>query len=355
MKEDLSRRDFMNVAAVAALAAAFYPMREIVENYCFPEHGINPNAREILLNTPKLNFDAKGNLNYLSENNELLPVEVMPTDFNLKHSSERDLVKKISILIHHYDAGPRFGSDGLPRTAISTLWGLNSNFASTNFCIDEHPIGQKERYGILQTQKVSGCTKNQHYRGKQVYIGMYVESGRPDINRIKTLENFHKLGIASNLNDLADMTGDKMNYYSFSYEQVGTRFSRNFPDNFPPPRQIANVFGLCLAVSNQYGLGPWDNVGHHEIQEKPDPGDEFMALIRYLYGISAITGMIDKQLVFKNAPEEKYFSNLRDYFSKRAGMDAYNKWDEKYGLNLLIDDIKNSENNNSFRKNIYIR
>jgi hypothetical protein len=153
------------------------------------------------------------------------------------------------------------------------------------------------------------------------------------------------LDIKSKLSEVNKET-TYFNSVTLGFEQTGTRFSKNFPNNFPENQQTANVFGLCLAVSRQYNLGPWENVGHHEIQEKSDPGDEYMALIRYLYGVSSIAGMVNRSLVFGRDSNIEYFNKTKEYFIARAGQDRYNNWNNIYGMDNFIDSLNPNNSGN---------
>jgi hypothetical protein len=65
-------------------------------------------------------------------------------------------------------------------------------------------------------------------------------------------------------------------------EQSGNDFSKYFPANMPPNREIANLLSLTAAVARRYDLKIWDILGHNEVQQKPDPGNEYMAILRFL-------------------------------------------------------------------------
>lgn len=97
-------------------------------------------------------------------------------------------------------------------------------------------------------------------------------------------------------------------------------------ENFTPDeQQIANVIGLVRALMIRYRLPAKNIVGHYELSlGKPDPGKNFLALIRYLLGVTALADADPefKQLVFGQyltpgeSPEfavRRYFKFVRDY------------------------------------------
>jgi hypothetical protein len=79
-----------------------------------------------------------------------------------------------------------------------------------------------------------------------------------------------------------------------------------------------------------------------------------MALFRYLYGVASISGMVNKNLVFKGDSQTKYFSKIREYFIARSGQGRYEKWNNIYGMDNFIKSLNNQNNttNNIQRYNI---
>lgn len=315
---------------------------------------IGEEIKEILSLTPKMAFDEKGNLHYVNSNNIQKPVVLMQTNHDLYRPENEagQKVKKVRLLIHHFDGGEEYSFlMGQNRTAERTVHGLNNPkggstgpFTPTvHFCVDGYPINtdgdKKSGYGILQSQKGSGEVDHP-FKGQHVMIGINLQNGKPDINRIYTKESMQKFGINSNLISIVEKNGTDIDSLSVAYEQIGCRYSRNFPENFPSNRQIANTLGLTLAVSEQYKLSPWDNVAHIEIQEKPDTGYEHINLMRYLFGVSALIGKANPELVFgKDSPSE-YFLKIKKYFIDRAGSDRYKQWNDVYRMDEFMSYLK---------------
>jgi hypothetical protein len=168
-------------------------------------------------------------------------------------------------------------------------------------------------------------------------IGYDLETGREDLNRVKTADLYEQIGVGQDYVDFIRAGYKDFDSFSLGLEQVGTNFSYNFPEQFPPNQQIANVLALVEAASERYGLSAWDIVGHHEIQEKSDPGDEYMLTLRFLLGLSYL---LDEQLpddFLETDDPYDYFVALRDYSIARMGEGRYSDWNEIYGLDGVIE------------------
>lgn len=104
-----------------------------------------------------------------------------------------------------------------------------------------------------------------------------------------------------------------------------TGFDFDDPGTTPDSQQMANVLGVIWAVMKRYKISALDILGHNEIElDKPDPGKLFMASIRYLLGVKALSEPDEqmKELVFgrflgeSGNPKEavrRYFKFVRDY------------------------------------------
>lgn len=328
---DISRRDFLKMAAFAS--AGLIVPREVL-----PLKPTHERLSAILeLYTP-LSFDKAGNLMILPKHREggvMRPVSLIPTRYSQEKSVESNLVAAVKLLVVHFDGADKEGKGGV-RTAASTVNGLNGAYtSSTHWCVDEYPLNpwgdEQKGFGILQTQIASGIP-DRPYQGAHVLIGINLKTGAPDVNRIKTLARFEKLGINSNLKELVEAGDNDYDKFSVGFEQVGARFSIGFPSNFPTDRQIANALSLTMAVMNQYGLRAWDVVGHQEIQEKDDPGAEFMATLRFLLGVAAIKRYVPDSLVFEGKSKEEYFEKLKQYLITLRGETAFGLWSDYIGF-----------------------
>ena len=329
----MSRRDFLKLTGFAS-AGVLLP-REINRDPLYSER-----LRKIFdLYTP-LGFDTEGNLKVEPAFHEDVSqlVAQRPTRYSLETSVESNLVMGVKLLVVHFDGADK-DNRGKPRTAQSTINGLNGNYASTHWCVDEYPINpngdERVGFGIVQTQKASGV-EQRPYQGAHVLIGINLKTKAPDVTRIKTMERFEKLGIKSNLKELIAAGDNDYDKFSVGFEQVGARFSIGFPSNFPSERQIANVLSLTIAAMKQFGLKAWDVVGHKEIQEKDDPGAEFMATLRFLLGVAAIRKNIPSRLVFEGGSRTEYFDKIRDYLIILRGEEAYKRWESYMGFEDFV-------------------
>ena len=152
---------------------------------------LSSEVSEILTLTPSVEFDQEGQL-FFKEDNQLKPVSIFETDRHLTYPYEK--MKEVKFFVIHYDAGPANLSTGKPRTVFNTLNGLNGiGLPSVQFCIDSYPITNKAQddkgMGIILSQKPSELP----YKGRHIGIGKNLETGEPDINRIKTAELFVNL------------------------------------------------------------------------------------------------------------------------------------------------------------------
>ena len=302
------------------------------------EINLSEEVFEILEKMPVMNFDDQGNL-YFQEKESDLVKEVLVIETERHKVFPYEQLNDVKFFVIHYDGAPEnLAYTGEKRTVLNTLNGLNGNLLSVNFCVDSYPLSNEivegKGLGVIQSQKPSEIP----YKGKHVYIG-YDTDGRPDLNSVYTSEFFSKLGINTELVPFVESGNKDFDSYSLSLEQVGMDFSKRFPDSFPPVQQTANVLGLVKAACERYGIKAWDVVGHNEIQEKADPGDEYMLTLRYLLGIEYIIDgeNLPDGFLGTDTPQE-YFSKLREYAIAKMGEERYMVWNEIYGMDYLFDD-----------------
>lgn len=300
-------------------------------------------TKEILSLSPNLEFDQQGNLYFENGDGEMTPVLTFETERHLTYPYKP--VNEVKFFIIHYDAGPLTLSSGAYRTVFNTLNGLNrAAKPSVQFCVDPYPVSDEvvgnEGLGVILSQRPNTVP----YKGAHVHVGINLETGAEDQNRIKTARVYEELGVGSRFVDFVNSGNKDFDSYSLGVEQVGTRFATNFPDQFPPNQQIANLLALSEAVAARYDLSVWDIVGHHQVQEKSDPGDKFMLTLRYLLGLSydANPGKFpDNFLEADNLHD--YILTLREYAMLNLGEDRYEVWDEIYGMDKVLDYLESVE------------
>jgi hypothetical protein len=309
------------------------------------ETSLNERVAEIMALVEPLGFDAEGNLCQLKagKNGPDCRLSLIPTHFN---EVRREPMEAVKLLVVHYDAGERYRENGVERTALNTVNGLNGNDPdgngigpSVHWCIDNFPIQRNETgaggFGILQTQEASGDPF-------LPFAGLHVSTAPSDVdpNRTRTRDRFVGLRIDSNLNGLVADDDRDFNLVSLGYEQVGTYFEERFPSDVEPPRrQLANAVSLCLAVMTEFHLSPWDIIGHHELQQKSDPGDYHLATLRFLLGVAAIQGKIRPQLVFGNESARIYFDKVADYLVLVDRYGRFNAWKQFVGFDAFVDSL----------------
>ncbi|OGM17864.1 hypothetical protein A2V61_00125 [Candidatus Woesebacteria bacterium RBG_19FT_COMBO_47_8] len=352
----LSRRDFLKVGTQFLGAAILMDKLRFI-----PENAIETNERisDILSKTTPLGFDAEGNLIKLKtgKNGEDSGISLIPT---YRNEVERNPMQEVRLLVVHYDGGERYRLSGAERTALNTVWGLNGNDPDGNglgptvqWCVDNSPIARNDSgiggYGILQTQTASGNPLLPD-RGLHVYISPIHPELDP--SRARTVERFDSLGITSKLKGIVEAGITDFNSYAVGYEQIGTRFEERFPSDIEPPRlQFAHTLSLCIAAMRQFGLTPWDVVGHHEIQQKSDPGDYHMATLRFLLGVAALKGKIENRLVFGREEPMVYFSRLERYLRLVDRYGIYEDWNRWVGFDELVASLPSTRNDRLERIN----
>ncbi len=352
-KEKLSRRDFWKMLygfSGSALLSTLprFDIPEYLENYDACDFiRLNKRTKEIMSKVQNLGFDKDGNIVLSDKRPGEESLSLIPTKRN---EIEREKVKSVKLHVVHFDGGLRFRANGVERTALNTVWGLNGNDhdndgygATTHWCIDNFAIAKNDTkkggYGVLQTQEASGDPRKP-FKGIHVYINEW------DDRRLRTAEKFKKLGVSSNLYDLVNNEITDINCFSVGHEQIGTKYEEGFPlKNQPPLLQIANNVSLCIATMKQFHLTPWDIIGHNEIQYKSDPGMTFMATMRFLLGVAALQNLVPRNLVFpRYLKEQTYFHKIAKYYKENDHMENYPDWKALIGFDDLIRSLEDWEN-----------
>ncbi len=294
-------------------------VEQTVENpFLEIENRLTPEVENILSLQPELSFDEGGDLYFNEASGEENPVLTIETERHLIYPYEQ--LGDVKFFVIHYDGAPQTFSSGAYRTVLNTMNGLNrEGNPSVQFCVDPYPVNDEfvdnNGVGIIQSQ----ATGPVPYKGRHVMIGYDLNTGREDLNRVRTADLYEQMGVGQDFVDFIRAGNKDFDSFSLGLEQVGTNYSYNFPDQFPPNQQIANVLALVEAASERYGLTAWDIVGHHEIQEKGDPGDEYMLTLRFLLGLSYL---LEEQLpddFLETDDPYDYFVALRDYSVARNG------------------------------------
>lgn len=315
--------------------------KSVVSEASLLEQGINENVSEILELTPGLHFNEEGEVIYVDKEGESAPLLIKETDRHKVYPYEE--LNDVKLFVIHYDSAPLLNVYGVPRTVDNTLNGLNdpNRLPSTHFCVDASPINTDPvlRSDWLENGEGQGIIVSQDLasKGRHVSIGVELSTGRPDETRIDTVGMLEQLSIDSNLIDFVKTNDRDFDGSTLGVEQVGSNFSINFPEQFPSNQQIANVIGLSRAVASEHDLSIWDIVGHNEIQEKSDPGDEYMLTLRYVLALSYMEnkGDLPEDFLGGMTPEQ-FFPKLKEYAILQMGEEKYAAWNEIYGMDNVI-------------------
>ncbi len=313
-----------------------------------------------------LRIDSRGYLNLLIEvRGTVVPgrVEVVPTRWNL----ERDTLAYVMRtdlrpgVVLHWDGAPT----GNQRSIHQLVRGLNESVHfvtkaeltnSAHFGVGGAPISvaRDDPTGELS---VAQLQHPWHDGVPLIASHLNPRVGKPDFRRgtpEQCLAVMRALTIESTLRAVFDGVWIDPNYRTVAIEITGSRFDRHFPHGLPPTQVISNLLSLLSALLRHFSLGPWDVLGHQELQfDKPDPGKLFTALIRYLLGILALVnpGSRLRKLTFGviNSGHHliyaarHYFTTLAEYVRRLVLSDDYEAWLSFCGLWDLVEFLREQE------------
>lgn len=355
----ITRRDFLRLAGVGMgawflpsplrfkepleepLAVAHFPSLRLYE---FPQP-----YQSILQAAPRLALDEGGFLALLDKDGQTqdtLPLR--RTQWNIERSQKWDrLYTRIpwGIVLHWY--GDRKGFD---RTVTGYLRGFDSEReiegemcrTSAHFLVGgadpfrESESGE-EAISILQTQLPD--------KDGTPFVASHLRPINYEAHRAKLqyfVRAYYKLaktepGVQSLLQDLYDGPQIEPNMRTIAIEICGADFED--AQSAPSSQKVANTLALVWALMKQYGIPASSILGHHEIQlGKPDPGKKFMATIRCLVGLKALTDPDPrmKELVFgqffralnnSNEAIRSYFKFVRDYHVMVSNEQSGAEWE----------------------------
>ncbi|GAG19324.1 unnamed protein product, partial [marine sediment metagenome] len=141
------------------------------------------------------------------------------------------------------------------------------------------------------------------------------------------------------------------NMHTIAIEMSGYDFENQ--EHFPANQQIANSVSVIWAVMRRYSITANNLFGHHELQlNKPDPGKNFMGMIRYLIGAKALleNDPIMNQLVFGSylleeldtlRAVQKYFKFVYDHLLLVSKPNRVYEWEGLSGYWFLSDLLDN--------------
>ncbi len=255
--------------------------------------------REMLYLAPDCQVDPSGYLTLPGYAG--LPRRNVPqarTQWNLERSRPIDCLDypaRWAIVLHWY--GDRAGYD---RTVAGYLRGFdelryiagNLTRTSSHFLVGEAPANltsSSVQIGLLQTQ-IPGSQGipylASHLQPRLDYLA-HQEKRQYFVRALYQLSTSYPR-LRSILQDWFDGSSLDPNWRSLAVDLTGADFER--PEFFPDSQQVANVLAVVWALMKRYQIPATNLLGHHEIQmEKPDPGKKFMAILRLLLGIKALS------------------------------------------------------------------
>lgn len=300
-------------------------------------------------------------IDVIIENKEVIEVLNLLSDININEKGEltnqgislkKDglvldttdkLLKSIDFFVVHYDTSSGKRAPGNPSVADQMInFFINRSGAGTQFAIDSYPVNgsttKGEGHGVLQIADIISSLDHASYTASNAHktAGLI-----PNNRRTGEVSDYTKQvqtrGINFNLNE-----------YALGAEMTGNNFSKDFPNNMPPPQLTANLLSLLQAVSKEYNLKVWDILGHHEVGDgKSDPGDEYMLTVRYMLGIIYAKNPNSFGDDFlSGATLEEYFEDLKEYAIARMGKERFEKWNEIYEMDkiFLLEQEENGVN-----------
>ncbi len=358
----MNRRAFLRLssAGVFSMAARALPSAQVPKlgDRCWAERlPIPASARRTLGLQPALRMDEHGFLALASTGGPAEPrrVQVLPTAWNLQKNRPRHRMwdQHAWGVVLHWDGAPT----GALRSAAQMVNGLNhsmdirtgeevqnsAHFGVGPARLTRDPGDPNDPLSVAQLQHPSP--------DGVPYIASHLrpEVGKPDWrlgNVHASLATLRHLRIRSILTDIYDGVRFDPNYRMLAIEMQGRRYERDFPANMPSAQQMANTLSLIIALMRAYDLGPWDVVGHFELQhDKPDPGKLFIAGMRYLIGLQALTagppwlvrrvfGGLDETRLAVN-----YFHDLAAYLRMVSTPDTFISFDQFFGFTPTFDSL----------------
>jgi hypothetical protein len=304
MWEKITRREFLERAAICALALAIPEKRSFLrDDKDVVEERIN--IPEVFKDIPEVD---------LSSSDGIITVNGHRNFEECRSSCYyTSPLEDVSMVVIHYDDGPRYLSSGEERTVKDTLRGINSHGGGdkspcVHFCVDGHrPDGE---FGVLQAHNLLKASK---------HLGIALEDETSSL----TLGHIGK--VTSYIPRWSSVSKYRYNHSSVGIEQIGENFAYHFPDNYPSSTQMANLLGLTIALMKKYDLGIWEVVGHIEVQQKEDPSMEFMSIFRTLIAYYA----------YQNRQHDREFYNQILKKSGYSGMygliKAIERYNDRYG------------------------
>lgn len=287
--------------------------------------------RQILNMAPSTHVNEDGFLVLEGEQNGSNgPVALAQTQWNIDrdHFLDRLLTDQPwGIVLHWYGDGNEFddsltgylrGFDSL-RTVEDYITRTSAHFLIG----DQKPSTTTDKIGIIQTQKpyadgiptlashIHELDTLAHSEGEQYFVRALYQLA------------FANPAIHSVLQDWFDGPRVDPNDVTIAIEIAGKEFHKIH--EFPSKQKVASTISLIWALMERYQINASNILGHHEIDlRKPDPGKEFLGLIRILIGLKALLADDDrmKDLVFGQYIGEDnnydgaihaYFKVIRDY------------------------------------------
>lgn len=339
----ISRRDFFKMAS---LTAGYFSVPEWIKSSSeipWPSLALTEipqNLRSILEIVPKTEVNSEGYLTLLDREGESMGrVPLVQTDWNIQRNDIRDRLKDDfprGIVLHW------FGDDADPERSIQNyLWGFNGVreretvtgeryqvITSAHFAVGPHSPdvnlkGLDDPLSIVQTQEPS---QGEALLASHIQILdrlAYREGRHPFACSLDTLGRKYDFprNVISVLQDWFRRPASDPSWYTYAIEMAG----KNFDASPPSEQETANAISVIWALMKKDKILATNVLGHHEIQlNKIDPGKSYMAQIRLLLGIKALTENDPEmnELIFgpflqegmdKKEGVRRYFQFVRDF------------------------------------------
>lgn len=365
--KEINRRSFLRLCglqlaalAIPAAAGMAAPAAVAVR----PAFRLRPDALPVRLQTilrkvPAAWIDRQGLL-YIRPpgSTETRQVPLQPTIYNLENRQRWHRLEANApwgIVLHWYG-----DKDGYDRSVAGYLRGFDSlrNFdgelirTSAHFVVGRAVAGSAaaldgRQIGYLQTQLPAA--DGVPYMGAHLAGLDYEGYAEGEQYFIKALDRLTYANPRNRhlLQEMYKGWPIDPNRRTIGIEIAGHHFDQ--PGNLPEEQQIANVLGLVRALMLRYRLPANSLMGHHELSlGKPDPGKSFLALIRYLIGVLALTGedSVFHDLVFgqyfipgvsQETAYRRYFDFVRDYLVLTNTPARLYRWEGDSHYWLLAD------------------
>lgn len=334
--DKIGRRDFIKLTGLVAGGLALPKTPDLKPDWpSFNKEALPEKISSLLEAVPFTSLGQDGYLHFKNETGRAENVPTTQTQFNIENSRNVDRLRTDApwAIVLHWTGGtfktPKEFVD-LAFNPMRRIGGMGElTGTSAHFLVGKAELktGQtiEDPLSIAQIQKPD--TDGVPFRAAHLAAidwDTYHQNGRRwyPVNAMYHFGYYFYPGFHSTLQDIYDGIHISPDKRSLGIEIAGKFFDEE--GTRPTEQETANVISTAWALMKAYNIGPWNVIGHYEIEPgKGDPGKVYLAEVRFYLGLKALTeeGDDSKQLVFgmflegSNSQEasKNYFESVRNY------------------------------------------